>query len=147
MIAKDMFSRECVNFKLRAETKSEALNELIHMLAECGKITDELVFKEAVLKREEELSTGIGMGIAIPHGRSSVVKEVSIAFGKREEGVDYGSVDGEPVKLFFLIAVPAECEDIHLRALSKISGWLIVDDISEKLMSAGSFEEFIKIFE
>lgn len=147
MSTKDMFSKERVNFDLKATTKNEVIDELIDILAADGKIIDKEVFKNAVLKREEEFSTGIGMGIAIPHGKSSAVKEASIAFGKSSKGVDYQSMDDEPAHLFFLIAVPEESNDLHLRALGEISRKLMHTEVRQQLMTANSFEDFIKVFE
>ncbi|ERI94980.1 phosphoenolpyruvate-dependent sugar phosphotransferase system, EIIA 2 [Clostridiales bacterium oral taxon 876 str. F0540] len=147
MATKDMFSKERVNFNLKSATKDEVLNELIEMLVNDGKIIDKDEFKKAVLKREEEFSTGIGMGIAIPHGKSSAVKEASIVFGRSDKGIDYQSMDDQPAHLFFLIAVPEQSSDLHLRALSEISRKLMHADIREKIYKADSFEEFIKVFE
>jgi PTS system fructose-specific IIA component/PTS system nitrogen regulatory IIA component len=132
---------------MKAKGKMEALDELIDILVKDGVINDSKVFKEAVLKREEEFSTGIGMGIAIPHGKSKSVNVASIAFGKSKAGVDYDSMDGEPAHLFFLIAVPEESSDVHLRALSEISRKLMHSDVRESLMNCSSFDEFIKVFE
>lgn len=147
MNTKDMFSKERVKFNLTSSTKMEVIEELIDILIGDGKILDREEFKKAVLKREEEFSTGIGMGIAIPHGKSKSVKEASIVFGKSIEGVDYESMDDKPAHLFFLIAVPEESSDLHLKALSEISRKLIHGDVRESLLKCNSFEEFIKIFE
>ena len=102
MEIRDMFSKERVNFDLKATTKEDVLDELIDILYKDRKITDREEFKKAVLKREEEFSTGIGLGIAIPHGKSAAVKEASIVFGKSKKGIDFNSMDGEPAYLFFL---------------------------------------------
>lgn len=147
MAVKDMFSKERVTFDLKAVTKNEAIDELIDLLANDGKITDREEFKKAVLKREEEFSTGIGMGIAIPHGKSGAVKEASIVFGKSKKGIDYESMDEKPAHLFFLIAVPNESSDLHLRALSEISRRLMHTEVREQLMKAEIFEDFVKVFD
>jgi nitrogen PTS system EIIA component len=147
MATKDMFSKDRVSFDLKATNKDEAINELIQILYEDGKIIDKEKFRQAVLKREEEFSTGIGMGIAIPHGKSNAVKEASIAFGRSNKGVDYESMDDKPAHLFFLIAVPEESSDVHLRALSEISRKLMHTETRENLFKVESFEEFIKVFE
>lgn len=142
-----MFSRKRICFELKSSTKSEVLDELIDILDSDEKITDKKAFKEEVLKREEIFSTGIGMGIAIPHGKSGTVKEASIVFGKSPNGIDYDSMDGEPAYLFFLIAVPLGAEDTHLKALSEISRKLMHNDVREKLKEVKTFEEFITIFD
>lgn len=147
MATKDMFSKDRVSFDLKAASKDEAINELIQILYEDGKIIDKEKFRQAVLKREEEFSTGIGMGIAIPHGKSNAVKEASIAFGRSNKGVDYESMDDKPAHLFFLIAVPEESSDVHLKALSEISRKLMHTETRENLFKVESFEEFIKVFE
>ncbi len=147
MAVKDMFSKERVTFDLKVSSKIEAIDELIDLLYKDEKITDREEFKKAVLKREEEFSTGIGMGIAIPHGKSGAVKEASIVFGKSIKGVDYESMDEKPAHLFFLIAVPNESSDLHLRALSEISRKLMHTEVREQLMVAESFEDFVKVFD
>lgn len=147
MATKDMFSKNRICFALKATNKDEAIKELIQVLYDDGKITDKEKFRQAVLKREEEFSTGIGMGIAIPHGKSDAVKEPSITFGRSNKGIDYESMDDKPAYLFFLISVPEESSDIHLRALSEISRKLMHTEIREKLFKAQSFEEFIEVFE
>lgn len=147
MSVKEMFSKDRVKFDLKATTKDEVINELISILVETGKVSDKEVFKQAVLKREEEFSTGIGMGIAIPHGKSSAVTEASIVFGLSKAGVDYESMDDKPAHLFFLIAVPEESSDVHLRALSEISRKLMHTETRKQIFNATSFEEFIKSFD
>lgn len=142
----EMFSKERVTFDLKGTNKVEVLNELIDILVTDGKVTDKEVFKNAVLKREEEFSTGIGFGIAIPHGKSGVVTEACIVFGKSKKGIDYESMDGEPAYLFFLIAVPEKSDDTHLRALSEISRRLMHSDTREKLMNSDTYEDIIKVF-
>lgn len=146
MEIRDMFSKERISFDLKATNKAQVIDELIDILYKDGKITDREEFKKAVLKREEEFSTGIGMGIAIPHGKSTAVKEASIVFGKSKKGIDFNSMDGEPAHLFFLIAVPEESNDVHLKALSEISRRLMHDEVREKLYKAKSFEDFIEAF-
>ncbi|MFU0825876.1 PTS sugar transporter subunit IIA [Clostridium sp.] len=147
MLTKDMFSENRVCFNLKATNKDEVIKELIQILYDDGKIIDKEKFRKAVLKREKEFSTGIGMGIAIPHGKSNAVKEPAIAFGRSNKGIDYESMDDKPAHLFFLIAVPKESSDIHLRALSEISRKLMHTEIREQLFKSQSFEEFIEVFE
>lgn len=147
MEIKDMFSKERVCLQLGAKNKLEAIDELIDILVKDGKINDKETFRKAVLKREEEFSTGIGMGIAIPHGKSDSVNEAAIVFGKSNQGIDYGSMDDKPAHLFFLIAVPQDSNDIHLRALSQISRKLMHENVRNAIMNSSNFEEFIKVFE
>lgn len=147
MTLKDMFSKDRITFNIKSTNKLDVIDELIDILVSNGKINNKDVFRKAVLKREEKFSTGIGMGIAIPHGKSPSVKEVSIVFGRSNKGIDFESIDGKASHLFFLIAVPIESSDEHLRALSSISKKLMHNEIREKLMKVESFEEFIKIFD
>lgn len=146
MTTKEMFSKERVTFDLKSQTKKEVIDELIDILVADGKVNDKDAFREAVLKREEEFSTGIGMSIAIPHGKSDSVNEASIVFGRSDAGIDYESMDDLPAHLFFLIAVPMESSDLHLRALSEISRNLMHKEIRDQLMNCQTFEEFINSF-
>lgn len=146
MTTKEMFSKERVTFDLKSQTKKEVIDELIDILVADGKVNDKDAFREAVLKREEEFSTGIGMSIAIPHGKSDSVNEASIVFGRSNAGIDYESMDDLPAHLFFLIAVPMESSDLHLRALSEISRNLMHKEIRDQLMNCQTFEEFINSF-
>lgn len=146
MTTKEMFSRERVTFDLKAKSKKEVIDELINILYADGKINDRDAFREAVLHRESEFSTGIGMGIAIPHGKSDAVNEASIVFGRSDAGIDYESMDDLPAHLFFLIAVPMESSDLHLRALSEISRNLMHKEMRDQLMVCSTFEEFIQAF-
>lgn len=147
MSTKDMFSPERFKNNLSSTTKLEVIEELIDLLYEDGKVTDKAELKKAVLHREAEFSTGIGMGIAIPHGKCSAVTEAAITFGKSEAGIDYDSMDDKPAHLFFLIAVPEDSSDVHLKALSEISRKLMHTDVREQIISAKNFNDFIKVFE
>ncbi len=142
----DMFSKERVCFELKSGSKDEVISELIDILVADGKVKDKEKFKEAVLHREAEFSTGIGMGIAIPHGKSDAVTEASIVFGKSTKGIDFDSMDEQPAHFFFLLAIPVESNDIHLRALSEISRKLMHADVRERLLKADNYEEFINVF-
>lgn len=146
MTTKEMFSKERVTFDLKSQTKKEVIDELIDILVADGKVNDKDAFREAVMKREEEFSTGIGMSIAIPHGKSDSVNEASIVFGRSNAGIDYESMDDLPAHLFFLIAVPMESSDLHLRALSEISRNLMHKEIRDQLMNCQTYEEFINSF-
>lgn len=142
----DMFSKERVCFELKSGSKDEVISELIDILVADGKVKDKEKFKEAVLHREAEFSTGIGMGIAIPHGKCDAVTEASIVFGKSTKGIDFDSMDEQPAHFFFLLAIPVESNDIHLRALSEISRKLMHADVRERLLKADNYEEFINVF-
>lgn len=145
MAINDLISPKRVNFDLTSINKDEVIEELVHMLYLDGKITNEESFKEGILDREKEFSTGFGMGIAVPHAKSNYVKEPSIAFGKSVKGIEYNSIDGLPVHYVFLIAVPVEASEVHLKALSEIARKLMHEDIREKLIKVTNYEDFIDI--
>ncbi len=105
------------------------------------------MFHKAVLDREAEYSTGIGMGIAIPHGKSSGVKEASLVFARSKNGVDFDSMDGQPAHLLFMIAVPEAANDDHLKILGTLSRKLMHQSIREALMNATTYEDVIAVFE
>ncbi|QAV33196.1 PTS system D-fructose-specific IIA component (F1P-forming), Frc family (TC 4.A.2.1.4) [Fervidobacterium changbaicum] len=147
MEIKQLFSPNRVCFDLKSKTKEEIIEELIDILYKDGKLTDKESFKRAVMKREEEFSTGIGMGIAIPHGKDRSVLEPCITFGISRNGVDFESMDGKPAHIFFLISVPDNADDTHLHVLSLISRKLMHEDVREKLYNASSFDDIIKAFE
>lgn len=141
-----LFSEKLMLFDLKAKNKDEVLKELIHVLKENGIVDDEEGFFEVVKKREEEFSTGIGNGIAIPHGKSKLVKKPAVVFGKSFNGIDFNSMDGKPVYLFFLIAVPDNSDDLHLKALAQLSRALVHEEVVEKLRKATKPEEVINSF-
>ncbi|SCL88908.1 PTS sugar transporter subunit IIA [Sporanaerobacter sp. PP17-6a] len=147
MNIREIFSEKRTCFAMTAKNKNGAIDELINLLVEDGKVNDKEVFKNAVLNREKQISTGIGMGIAIPHGKSSSVNEVSLAFGKSKRGIDYDSFDGKPVHLFFLIAVPEKSDDVHLKILSQISRKLMHEDIRKGIMSADDFDALMEVLD
>jgi PTS system nitrogen regulatory IIA component len=136
-----------ISFQLKGRTKEEAIEELIEILYKDGTIKNKEDFKIAVMKREEEFSTGIGHGIGIPHGKSEAVNEASIAFGISQDGIDFDSMDGQPVNLLFLIAVPNKSDDVHLKILSYISRRLMHDDVREKLIKAKTYAQILEAFQ
>lgn len=146
MSIKEMLGNKRVVFDLAGKTKMEVLDELIDKLSVDGKLTNMEDFKNSVLKREEEFSTGIGQGVAIPHGQCVVVKEPAIVFGRSNSGIDYAAIDKAPVYLFFMVAVPENCEMIHLEILSEIGKRLMNPQTREKLMNAETFENILELF-
>ncbi|MBP9518699.1 MAG: PTS sugar transporter subunit IIA [Fervidobacterium sp.] len=147
MDVRTLFSPSRMTFDLQGQTKESVLDELIELLYNDGKLTDKDSFKKAVLKREEEFSTGIGMGIAIPHGKDSSVTEPCVTFGLSKKGVDFASMDNQPAYLFFLISVPESADNTHLDLLSFISRKLIHEEVRNKLLSAKSYEDVVSAFE
>lgn len=134
-----------INLDLDALDKGEAISKLSSMLTSSGKVSDETTFVQAVLEREKLGSTAIGAGIAIPHARANAVNEVSIAFARSQSGIDFNSVDGDPVHLIFLLAAPIESGSLYLKLLARISRLLRYQDLIEDLKKAHTKEEVIKI--
>lgn len=143
----EIMNKKMIKLELESRDKVSVIRELADLLEQNGKLYDKEKYIEAVMEREKEFSTGVGMGIAIPHGKSSAVKEPALAFGRSNEGIDYESIDGEPSKLFFIIAVPENSNDEHLRLLSQISRKLMHTEIREKLLNANTPEEILKALE
>lgn len=142
----EILDKDMMIFDLKSKDKLSVLKELIKPLAAKGAIDDEDKFLDVVLKREEEYSTGIGMGVAIPHGKSSLVKKASLVFGKSKEGIDYNSMDGKPAHLFFLIAAPDNSDNLHLKILAKLSRSLMHEEVREELNKAETYEDVVNAF-
>jgi PTS system nitrogen regulatory IIA component len=147
MEIKDVLDEKMMVFDLKAKTKEEVLEELVKILKKNDVVEDERGFLEVVKKREEEFSTGIGYGVAIPHGKSNLVKKPAIVFGKSRQGIDYNSMDGKPAHLFFLIAVPDNSNELHLKVLADLSRALMHKEVREALEKASTPEEVIRAFE
>ena len=141
----ELLTRETILLSMRASSKQDAVDELVGVLERAGKITDRDVFKEAILKREKQSTTGVGDGIAIPHAKTSVVKEATIVFGRSETGIDYESLDGQPAHLFFMIAAPEGANNTHLEALARLSSILMNAEAREKLLGAKTADAVIEI--
>ncbi|WP_378951140.1 PTS sugar transporter subunit IIA [Pelosinus sp. sgz500959] len=147
MNIQDLLSASRVNFDLQATTKLEVIDELIDILDADGKLSDKEQYKIAVLHREKEFSTGIGMGIAIPHAKDSSVKEAALTLGISKKGIDYESLDETLAHILFLIAVPADSNDVHLKVLSFISRKLMHQEVRDRLMSAKTYEDVLDAFQ
>ena len=143
----DFLVEDAINVKLASTSKKDVLAELVEPLVKAGKVADGKKMVEVLLEREELGSTGIGQRIAIPHGKSSVVKELSAAFGVSQQGVAYDSLDGEPVNLFFVLVAPEGSAGVHLKALARISGLLKDKFFKKALMQATSRADVIKVIE
>lgn len=141
----NLLTLECINLNLKGQTKQEIIDEMVEILYQGGKLNDKEEYKKAILAREAQSSTGLEEGIAIPHAKTSAVKIPSIAFGLSKNGVDYESLDGEPSKLFFMIAAPANASDTHIEILSKLTTMLLDDEIREKLLEVRTEQEVIDI--
>ena len=143
----DLLDKRSINLNASPKTKEEALNEAVALMAKSGKIKDTEAYKKQVFKREEESTTGIGEGIAIPHGKCSAVTKPGLAAMIVKNGVDFDSLDGEPVNIIFLIAAPDTKDNVHLDVLSKLSVLLMNEEFTESLKSAKNVDEFLKIID
>jgi len=143
----ELLTKETILLSLQGISKEDGINQLVDKLQEAGKLNDRDEYKAAILKREEQSTTGIGEGIAIPHAKTKAVKDPAIAFGKSAEGIDYDSLDGQPAHLFFMIAAPEGANNTHLEALSRLSSILMNEEARKKLMDAASEEDVISIID
>ncbi|MEG1582499.1 MAG: fructose-specific PTS transporter subunit EIIC [Cetobacterium sp.] len=140
-----MLVKNCIKLNLKSKTKADVIDELVDVLYANGRLNNKEEFKKTILKREEQSSTGLEEGIAIPHGKSESVKIPTVAFGLSKDGIDYDSLDGEPSKLFFMIAAPANATDSHIETLSQLSSLLLDDDIREQLLQVKTEQEVLDI--
>lgn len=140
-----LLTKDTILLSMNGKSKEEAIDNLVDVLVKANKIDSREDFKAAILKREEQSTTGVGDGIAIPHAKTKSVKDPAIVFGKSEDGIDYQSLDGQPAHLFFMIAAPEGANNTHLEALSRLSGILMRPEVREKLMAAKSENEVIDI--
>ena len=129
------------------KNKNEALDQMVELMVKSGKIKDKEAYRNQVYEREEESTTGIGEGIAIPHGRGESVARPGLAAMVVKGGVDFDSLDGEPVTLIFLIAAPNTKDNVHLDVLSKLSMLMMDEGFSDNLRNAGSVDEFLAIID
>ncbi len=145
MKIRDLLAVESIELDGKVSSKSEALDKMIDLMAKSGKINDVETYRKGVYGREEESTTGIGEGIAIPHCKSYAVSRPGLAAMVVKEGVDFEALDGEKVYLIFLIAAPNTKDNVHLDVLSKLSVLLMNEDFTTKLKNAKSVEEFLQV--
>ncbi|UTI41289.1 fructose-specific PTS transporter subunit EIIC [Niallia sp. RD1] len=143
----ELLTQETILLNIEGNGKLDAINQLVDTLYSAGNLTDKDTYKQAILKREEQSTTGIGEGIAIPHAKTSAVKSPAIAFGRSISGVDYESLDGQPANLFFMIAAPDGANNTHLEALSRLSTLLLKEEVRSKLLNATSKQDIISIID
>lgn len=146
MRIKDILSPESMIMDLKATTKDEAISEMADLEVATGIVNNKEKFVESIWAREKESTTGIGGGIAMPHARNEYINKARVLFAKSEKGVDFDSLDQQPVHLFFMITAPAGADNTHLQALAKLSSLLINPDLVEKLKAAKTADEVIDLF-
>ncbi|RMC48068.1 fructose-specific PTS transporter subunit EIIC [Lactobacillus sp. ESL0225] len=147
MKIRDILAPESVIMSLKATNKEDAIQEMADLEVETGIVNNEADFIASIWARENESTTGIGDGIAMPHARNESINKARVLFAKSEQGIDYNSLDGQPVYLFFMIAAPAGADNTHLEALAKLSSLLINPDLVSALKKAETPEEVIALFE
>lgn len=142
----ELLTEDVIQLNIQGTTKEEVMDEMIDLIEQTGALADREAFKEALYNREKQGSTGIGFGIAIPHGKTEAVKSVKVVFGQKKSGVDWDSLDGEAANLIFMIAVPSEnAGDEHLKILQLLSRKLMDDTFRNGLLQAQSKEEVRKL--
>lgn len=142
----DLLSKDRINLNAEPKTKLEAIDILVDLQTKSGNITDREEYKQGIIKREEDDTTAVGCGIAIPHAKCKTVKAPSLAAMVVPNGVDYEAMDDEPSDLFFMIAAPNN-GDVHLEVLSRLMTMLMDEDFKESLVKAKDKDEFLKIID
>ena len=140
----DLLTKDTIVLNMKASSKSEAIDELVGQLDQAGKLENRDEYKQAIQAREEQSTTGIGEGIAIPHAKTSAVKDPAIAFGRSQDGLDYESLDGQPTNLFFMIAASEGANNTHLETLSRLSSYLMDTKFREQLEAAKTEADVIE---
>lgn len=143
----DLLKKNGIALNPKIESKQEAIDKLVNLMDATGRLRDKEAYKKAVLDRESLSTTGIGDNIAIPHAKTSAVKEAGLSAMVLTNGVDYDSLDGEPAKLFFMIAAPEGENNLHLDVLARLSMMLMDVDFKDKLINAKSVDEFLSLID
>lgn len=147
MRIRDLLAPESIQLNGSATGKEDVLNQMVSLMVKSGKIADEETYRKGVFAREEESTTGIGEGIAIPHCKSAAVKKPGLSAMVLKNGVDFDALDGEKVHLIFLIAAPDTEDNVHLDVLSRLSVLLMDENFTNGLKQAASVEEFLKVID
>lgn len=141
----DLIPIECVRCPLQATDKKGAIDELVDVLAASGKVTDSKALKDAVWQREQTRTTGIGHGLAIPHGKTSSMSGLAMAIGKPATPMNFDAIDGQPVKLIVLLASPPDKMSDHIQALAKVSRLMTMDQFRNQIYAATSAAEILAL--
>ncbi|MDO4925009.1 MAG: fructose-specific PTS transporter subunit EIIC [Turicibacter sp.] len=143
----DLLSKQSISLDLKAENKMAAIDELVDLVNASGNLSDKEEYKKGIIAREEQSTTGIGEGIAIPHAKTKAVKKACLGAAVSKAGVDYESFDGSLAHLFFMIAAPDGANNTHLEVLSRLSTILMDEDFRKNLMNAKSVDEFLSLID
>ena len=143
----DLLKKDAIDLNVKASSKREVIEKAVKLMEHNDNIKDKQKYLELVIKREEEGSTGVGEGIAIPHGKGDVISKPGLAAMVIPDGVDFNSLDGKPVKLLFLIAAPNSKDNLYLEVLSRLSALLMNEKFKKDLLNAKTKEEFLEIID
>ncbi len=141
----ELLTKDTITLSLNSQQKEPVLDELVNVLDAAGRLANRDEFKKAILAREQQSTTGIGEGIAIPHAKTNAVRRAAICFGRSKDGVNFESLDGQPAYLFFMIAAPEGANNTHLEALSRLSSILLIEDVRRQLLEATSEQDVVDI--
>jgi len=142
----DILSEKIIKTDMECTDKDDAINKIIDLASNSGLMLDVEKVRECVFEREKLVSTGVGKGFAIPHGKTDEIKDIVAAFAVLKDPIDFDSIDLEPVKFIFLIVGKESLLNAHIKLLSRISRLMNKDDFREKLEEAKSSEEVLKLF-
>ena len=143
----ELLDIDSIDLSPQVTDKEEAIDHLVNLLDQSGKLNDKEIYKESVLNREAQSTTGIGDGVAIPHGQSEGVETAGLSAMVVKEGLDFKSLDGQPTYLFFMIGAPKDSGGAHLQALAQLSTLLMEEDFRNALINASSKEEFLQLID
>lgn len=146
MKVSEILSKEFIIAELESTDKESAINELIDLFKDDPRVEDIEKVRQAVIDRERIMSTGVGKGFAIPHGKTDSIKEILAAFGRKKDGIDYDALDGNPVNLIFLLVGKETMISAHIKLLSRISRMMNKDDFRQRLVNAETSEEIMNVF-
>ncbi|MCC3145916.1 fructose PTS transporter subunit IIA [Halanaerobium sp. Z-7514] len=147
MEVNEFINQDLIKMELQSKDKDSVIEEMIDIMVENGIVSDKEEVVQKAMEREAKGTTGVGRGVAIPHVKSNAVKKAAVAFGRSSEGIDYDSMDEKPSYLFFLITVPEESHNEHLKILAQLSRNLVHDDFRDSLLEAESAEDVMEILE
>lgn len=142
----DLLHKDFIIADLKGTAKEDVINELVDLFKDDSRVIDLKKVREAVLEREKIMSTGVGKGFAIPHGKTNAVKEILAAFGKTDSSIDYQALDNQPVNLVFLLVGKDNMVSTHIKLLSRISRMMTKEEFRDKLRLAKSSDEILEIF-
>ena len=143
----DLLHKQGMNLDIKPSSKAECIDILVDLMDKTGNLNNKEEYKKSILAREDLSTTGIGDGIAIPHGKTKAVKKASLAAAVCKDGVDYDSLDGMPANLFFMIAAPDNSDNLHLEVLARLSTILMDEEFRKQLINCTNKDQFLKLID